>query len=599
MSVAALAEVSRLRITGDLEAAGGVVGEVVVRDTAGGVVEFSDRNATQAAAGAERDPLLAPFDLEIEIPAAAILDGPLTLHATTNGASTLLATIMGAPDTLTPRLEPAADAPLTLTASLTADRDSLTALTPGVRDTPTLPLRALLALLDLATLAMLGVLAYVLVRTMRTALATALGLAGITWLAVEPLDAILPAIAGGGRELVIPYAIIATLIISLRRHINNHPLPFLLPTATVLATQKVLEHLNNNHQGHGNNWWGQLIYQWRDSDWLTNQGLARAIFTGDLFRAGETMFYVRVAPRYLLVIAHLLLGENDILIGLIMVIIGFFLVAWLSSGFANQSQSPRQRVLGACVAFIGFLFVGDELIVAFGFFATSEYASWMLMLGLATFLLKSSPQTRTWVTSLIAMTIALMAHFRPNTVFVTLALLAILIASQAPQRGFRSVPISSVWALTSYVVVLSLALIHNLYYGEAFIVFTQPNQADWARFNWSTIWGDSGVRGALLIIWEQIRGLMYWRLPHDPNFAIFFWCSQVILVLSLLRRRHHRMLGSARTLQALLPLTYVLPMLSFNLASYYPRHLVAASLLCLVSALLIWPRDEQRMTSTA
>jgi hypothetical protein len=301
----------------------------------------------------------------------------------------------------------------------------------------------------------------------------------------------------------------------------------------------------------------------------------------------------------LLVVAHLLLGENDILIGLFMVIIGFFLVVWLSLGFASQSQSLRQRVLAIFVAFIGFIFVGDELIVAFGFLATSEYASWMLMLGLATFFLKSSPETRTWVTSLIAMTIALMAHFRPNTVFVTLALLAILIASQSPQRGFRSAPISSVWALTSYVVVLSLALIHNLYYGEAFIVFTKPNQADWARFNWSTIWGDSGVGGALLIIWEQIRGLMYWRLPHDPNFAIFFWGSQVILVYSLLCRRHRRMLRSARTLQALLPLTYVLPMLSFNLASYYPRHLVAASLLCLISALLIWPRDEQRMTSTA
>jgi hypothetical protein len=34
-------------------------------------------------------------------------------------------------------------------------------------------------------------------------------------------------------------------------------------------------------------------------------------------------------------------------------------------------------------------------------------------------------------------------------------------------------------------------------------------------------------------------------------------------------------------------------MLLFALESYYPRLIVAASLLCLVSALLIWPREDR------
>jgi hypothetical protein len=43
----------------------------------------------------------------------------------------------------------------------------------------------------------------------------------------------------------------------------------------------------------------------------------------------------------------------------------------------------------------------------------------------------------------------------------------------------------------------------------------------------------------------------------------------------------------------LLPVAYIAPMLKFQYSSYFPRFIVAASLLCLCSALLIWPRARQ------
>jgi hypothetical protein len=592
MSVATLAEVSRLRITGDLQAAGGVVGEVLVRDTTGRVVEFSDRNATQAASGAERDPLLAPFDLEIEIPAAAILDGPLTLHATTNGASTLLATITGAPDTLTPRLEPAADAPLTLTASLTADRDSLTALTPGVRDTPTPPLRALLALLDLATLAILAILAYVLVRTMRTALATALGLAGITWLAVEPLDAILPRIAGGRRELVIPHAIIATLIIPLRRHINTYPLPFLLPTATVLATQKVLEHLNNNHPGHGNNWWGKVIFFWRDSDWFANYGNARSILVESSLRGGEDIFWFRAATRYVLFAGQMLVGENYMLIGLVSVLIGFLVVIVLATRVAMVHRNTVGKAAALFVAFIGLIFVGDELIVAFGFFVSSEYPTWIAILGITAYLIDNRAARPNWATVSIAATLAALVQFRPNGAFVSVALLLVLLGTMV-SGNTDPLPVARIAsALGAFAVVLSLSLLHNLFYGGEFVPFT-PNPNMVYVFDIPEVFRQEGIGGVLSTGWSQFAAIMYWRVSNDPNYAIFFWGCQLALVASLILRMRSGAFRRPMTIASLLPLTYVLPMLLFALESYYPRLIVAASLLCLVSALLIWPRDKQ------
>jgi len=88
--------------------------------------------------------------------------------------------------------------------------------------------------------------------------------------------------------------------------------------------------------------------------------------------------------------------------------------------------------------------------------------------------------------------------------------------------------------------------------------------------------------------------VMYWRVPNDPSYMIFFWGSQLALVTSLVWRAiRHEFLRPA-TLVALLPLTYAAPMLVITLASYYPRLIVSASLLCLCSALVMWPENPRK-----
>jgi hypothetical protein len=88
--------------------------------------------------------------------------------------------------------------------------------------------------------------------------------------------------------------------------------------------------------------------------------------------------------------------------------------------------------------------------------------------------------------------------------------------------------------------------------------------------------------------------MMYWRVPNDPNFAIFFWGAQLALVAAIVLRARKRVLAAPLTAVALLPLTHVLPMLKFQTTSYYPRMIVASSVLCLCAALIVWPRDESR-----
>jgi hypothetical protein len=414
------------------------------------------------------------------------------------------------------------------------------------------------------------------------------------WLAVKPLYSLLPPILGGGRELVVPYALVAVVVgLVLRKQIFKFPLPFLIPLASVLSSQKVFEHVHFNHLGQSDHWWGQLIYQWRDSDWFTNQGLSRAIFTGDIFRAGEDIFYVRAAPRYLLYLAHLALGENDILIGLLSLGIGFVTIFALAVRFANIHRSKFSTLISIFVMYIGMIFLGDQTITAFGFLVTSEYVAWVLLLGVSHYVLDCTQESRVWIMNLVAATIAVLVQFRPNLLFTSFALLLVLLFTKSARSDPWLLIRQSASATVAYFVVLFSSLTHNLFYGAQFVVFTSQVFTVWVKFSWTSIWVDEGVLGGLSMVWSQARALMYWREPGDANYAIVFWGSQFLLLLAFLMRRIRKVGTSATAIIAALPLTYVLPMLNFNFDSYYPRHLVAASLLCLCSALIIWPRNRE------
>ncbi|NDI15636.1 MAG: hypothetical protein EBY88_05180, partial [Actinobacteria bacterium] len=114
------------------------------------------------------------------------------------------------------------------------------------------------------------------------------------------------------------------------------------------------------------------------------------------------------------------------------------------------------------------------------------------------------------------------------------------------------------------------------------------------QFEWSGIFGEPGLTATLRVAWAQLRMMMRWNASiGDPSYMISFLGAQLILIAALATRWRHRLFRRYKTLVALTPLSYIIPMLSFSLTSYYPRHLVSASLLCLCCALIIWPSDEE------
>ena len=531
--------------------------------------------------------------LAMEVSAEALTRAPLKIVGTIGENSQELAVVHFLQSrTLDARLVNSPSAGRNFSAVLTIDAHELVPLTPGPISDSGLLFALILRILDLVSLLTLGMLTIAAVRTLGANLFWAILIASVAWIAVNPFYAVLPTVLGGGRELVVPYAIIAVSIIAARKQISHAPFAFLLPVSAVIGAQKVFDHVYYNHPGEGADWWGKLIFLWRDSDWYVNHGNARAVFTESFFQGGESVYYARTGPRYLIFFGQFLFGENDILIGLMSVSAGFLVLFVLATRFSAAHESRSSTIAALAVTYLGMVLISDQIITAFGFLVTSEYTAWIGILGTTAYLAINKPEQRLWLSTTISALIAVIVHFRPNVVFVCVALFFIVL-SRIDRTDAELMGRQVAWAVTAMTAVLPIALIHNLYFGGRFVPFTENNASTVSvhkNFYWTKVWSELGVSEATEVIWKQFRTLMYWGPPGDPNLAIGFWGSQVLWVVSLALLLKHRQLTTRRILIALLPLTYVVPMLSYKLTSYYPRHVVAASLLCLCSALLIWPK---------
>lgn len=590
---------SRILVTADARPVGNseVSEGIEIRDR--NSVPIALRRESTAAELNESDLPIRSFSSEVTFAASEISTAPLQVLGRGKDGDVLLATLDVDPrNPFKLRLNPIEGTRAVVSSTYVIDSDQIVAMRPGVGvDVPALQ-RALALLIDTISFVVVLAMCAFLLQVMRWSAVGALLVAAGTWVLVGPFYEVLPSFLGGGRELVIPYLVVAGLFVAVRKQILRNPLAFLSPISVVLASQKIFDHVFYNHPGEGNRWWGKLIYYWRDSDWYTNHGLARAVFVDNVMRGGESIFWARAAPRYLIAGMQILLGENDILLGLISSTVGFMLLGYFVARLAGIRPSRIHVLISSFAAFIGLIFLGDQIITAFAFLVTSEYISWLGLLGVTAYLMNTSPDSGTWVAASATGVIAALIHFRPNLIFVCILLFIILIFRVRHLDRGRNVG-ELARSISIFVLVAPLALIHNLYYGGRFVPFTNNAPEVLAyhkRFYWTEIWDELGLWKSLEIIFEQLRMLMYWGPPGDPSYAIYFWGAQGFLVVTLANLFLRGRLFKARTSLILLPLAYIIPMLSYNLTSYYPRHIVSSSLLCYCVAGMLWKSASSEMT---
>jgi len=526
---------------------------------------------------------------QIRVPAILLRSTPLTLSASLNGTSRALGSLQfSAQDQTGLQISFSANESSSreIRVWLDSEQDAFDAVGPGTQKKLGAPFWILLRSIDLLSALAVFCLLVILISVVKQSLSTMALLTFAGWVAVNPLDDALPSILGGGRELVVPYALIAMLIIALQRRLKQYTLATFAPLATVLAYEKVFDHLKYNHDGQGENWWGKLLFLWRDSDWFATNGFARIIFDSGSLQGGEDTFWFQAGPRYWALLLRLLFGENDVLIGLIMTSLGFLSIIYLATRIAESKPTRIPAVAMFAVLFIGFIFQGDQIITAFAFVGSSEHPSWIVIFALTGYLLKRQSETRTWLLVLISALLAFLIQMRPNQIFLLSALFLLTLA--VADRSDALLSIKRVgWMLSTFILIASLSLLHNIYYGGKIVPFTTNASINYA-FEWSNLLDDKGLFGALETLWAQLRIFLYWRAAPDPNLAITFWGAQVIWVCVVASRLKSQSLLRRDSLYLLLPLTYVLPMLKYQTSSYYPRHLVIANLAFLSGALITW-----------
>ena len=545
-----------------------------------------------------KKPSIVNSGFKFEVPASALLGDGLTLRANFAGNWVAIGSV-----TTGSHLVP--DGPQTVVAVnssvqagfsawLDASRDSIVAYEPDGRRDYGFRFDALALFVETFSALVFLALLWLVLRSLgqNVLVAAGLGLAG--WISVYGLGNLFPPILG--IEFLIPFIVLTTALVGVMRWLRSRPTFIYIPLAVVLAHYEVFDNLRRFHFSQGVRWWGRLLYWSRDSDWYATRGFARTIFNDGSLQGGHAVFWFQAGPRYWSFFTQVLLGEQDVLIGLLMVTAGFLAVFFLFSRLALLQHDRVAIAITWLVLIVGLVFQADDMFAGFGFVGSSEHPTWIVLFTLTGYLLTAKEETRTWLLVGLSALVAYMAPMRPNQIggVIVFFVMLLLVVSRTSRVQWFS---RALRMTAAFSIIISLALLHNLYYGESFVPFA-ANASINVQFEWTKLFADNSFFAAIHIVWTQVGAIFYWVWPVNWNWALVFWGSQLIWLVSLAQRVRFGMFQRWRTLTLLLPVAYALPMLKFELGSYYPRHLVIISLSCMCAGLLAWP-GARRQPETA
>lgn len=307
-------------------------------------------------------------------------------------------------------------------------------------------------------------------------------------------------------------------------------------------------------------WWGFMIFRDRAMDWLVFQGYAYTILAEQSLRAGETEFYFVPGARYFIFISHLLFGNNDTFIG---VLVGTGLVAttlWFLAKFSMTQKTGRsQSYLEALVGFSLLTVVLSGLSIQLSAASSSEAFAWTLLFASTAALV--SPKYGNTTAFLGGCGLGLVTFLRPNYLAVsllfTVAFIGVIAISQSQLSALlRS--ISASWLLLGSCVCMSLALIHNVYFGRSFTPFVNATSGGTELFPTYKLFGLLWDREVQSAIWTRLTTYAYWTgLPSSAE-SLGSWVAQVAYLVAIIRLAVSRTLLLPRAMFLLAPVGYVI-----------------------------------------
>ena len=399
---------------------------------------------------------------------------------------------------------------------------------------------------------------------------------------------------------VIPQALLTAVVVGgplwwlTRRRAT--PTVFILGTSLTLSSVLSLEGLRR-FTGLGEaSWWGFMLFRDRSMDWFVFQGYAYQILVQQSLRGGESYFYFMPGARYVIFLTHILFGNNDALIGILVyagLLAAASTVVW--QAFSNL-RSRRLTIIAAVGAALVLLNIAaSSLSMKLAVVSASEVFAWSLFLAVGTILTSLRTNTmRFW----FGAALGLIVFLRPNYLLVSLCFLLgamIVELGNSPLQSKFSRAVSCAWMTLGFVLVVSLMLSHNVYYAETFSLFTNrtdPRQTVFESVRLFSFFGDSFVRE---VVWQRFRTFFFWQAPSASGFLLASWLSQAVFIVAVaeLVRRRTRWAPRAAVLGS--PFAYVLSSAPFGIMTIPERQTNMATLALAVSAVVSLMMDKSEV----
>lgn len=392
----------------------------------------------------------------------------------------------------------------------------------------------------------------------------------------------------GFRSTVIPVLVAMLVGHSLRR--NNPPdLIGVIPVALAAIFGPTL-YLARSFMGLGNApWWGFEFFRGRDSDWFVAQGYARRIFVDTSLNAGENLFYFQPATRYLVFIQHLLFGENDVLLGILMAVGLLTAAVFAARETLKYLVTKHEQLLITLFIVACFVIFTEQIFLTFALAPSSEYTTWILIfVTFGVILQRSISQPVAIIATIMA---ALTAQFRPNQASGALFLFLLIQSELGTGENLKRI-LDRFQLLIVFAVTSSLSLIHNIYYGGQFLIFsnTGPLVSDFSYLSLLHIFSDDGARAIFL---SKLGMYFNYGLSQTP-LSVSFWIFDILWLLAVAQTIWLKNCKFRTWIVLTFPLAYLVPQIPYEIRSYYPRHIVAAHLAFGLSGLYVLSRQSQK-----
>jgi hypothetical protein len=286
----------------------------------------------------------------------------------------------------------------------------------------------------------------------------------------------------GFKSTVIPVLVALLIGYSLRQN-KTLNLIGVIPVASATIFEPTL-YLARSFMGLANApGWGFQLFRGRDSDWFVTQGFARRIFVDASLNGGENIFYFQPATRYLVFVQHLLLGENDVLLGILMAVSLLTAAVFAARETLKYLITKHEQLLITSFIVACFVIFTQQLFLTFALAPSSEYTTWILIFLSFGLIIRGNISHPIAIgASILA---GLTSQFRPNQAFGALFLF-LLIQSNLELRGNSRRVLDRIQLLIVFTVTASLSLIHNVYYGERFLMFSSTGPLN-SNFSYSSL----------------------------------------------------------------------------------------------------------------